>query len=366
MDQILVLVNEVEHTSIPIEIADHMEDAINISITIVSFFDKEVQKNTREALSSQSIDIVCLGGTSRFDTKAWRDFQHELNNGYDLVHTHQNFSGSVARLVAYLEGVPIVNTEHRDHESLSQIQNVVNSLTLPLADRIISNSQVTQNSFRWYEHLLIDHHKLGVIHNGVDVEQIQNVISDTNVGKDDIFRVCTAARMVPIKNQSNLIRAFNLVNKQHPESELILLGDGPLRGELEQLTAELQIEDCVQFKGNVPRKEVYEVFAQSDVFTIPSHSEGFCVAAVEAMASGLPVVASDIAVFHEVIQDGGLFVDQTNPEAFAQGILAIEEDEEKYQKTSIKAKQRATTKFSLDKCTNEYYRVYKDILEENT
>ncbi|WP_186279042.1 glycosyltransferase family 4 protein [Halorubrum ezzemoulense] len=343
-----------------------MEEAMDISITIVSFFDNRIQKSVRETLSSKSIDVVCLGGTSRFDIKAWRNFQLELNNGYDLVHTHQNFSGSVARLVAYLEGVPIINTEHRDHESLSQLQNIVNSPTLPLADRIISNSQVTQNSFRWYEQLLIDHDQLRVIHNGVDVEQIQNVISDTSVAKDDIFRVCTAARMVPIKNQSNLIRAFYLVNKQHPDSELILLGDGPLRGELEQLTAELQIEDHIRFKGNVPRREVYEVFARSDVFAIPSHSEGFCVAAVEAMASELPVVASDIAVFHEVIQDGGLFVDQTNPEAFAQGILALKEDEDKYQKTSMKAKQRATTKFSLDKCTNEYYRVYKDVLEENT
>jgi len=263
-----------------------------------------------------------------------------------------------------LEGVPVVNTEHRDHSSFSLLQNIVNAPTLRLADRIVSNSQVTQDSFRWYEQLLVNHDQLEVVHNGVDIERIQKVISDTKYPEDDTFRVCTAARMVPVKNQSALVRAFDSVVDKHPNSDLIFLGGGPLRGELEQLTSDLKLTDNVQFRGEVSRERVYEVFAQSDVFAIPSNAEGFCVAAVEAMASGLPVVASDIPIFHEVVGDNGLFIDQTDPNDIAETILELRGNETEYQKRSQMAKQRATTEFSLDKCAEAYYDIYKEVLND--
>ncbi|MDB2286707.1 glycosyltransferase family 4 protein [Halorubrum ezzemoulense] len=366
MTRLLVLLNNIDHTSIPFETTLRIAEKDGIEVTIASLYDDDLADlNVKRCDRELSVEILTLGGDSRLDRMAWSAFRRALKNQYDIVHTHHNFSGSVARVLSNLEGIPVVNTEHRDHGSFSPLQNVVNAPTLPLADRIVSNSQVTQNSFRWYERLLIDHDKLEIVHNGVDTERIEKVISDTKNPEDDTLRVCTAARMVPVKNQSALVRAFDSVVDQHPNSELIFLGDGPLRGDLEQLTNDLKLTDNVQFSGEVSRERVYEVFAQSDVFAIPSHAEGFCVAAVEAMASGLPVVASDIPIFHEVVKDGGVLADQTNPEEVARAILELKENEGKYQKVSTSAKQRATTKFSLDKCVDAYYEIYKDVLEEN-
>lgn len=363
MIHVLVFINKINHTSIPLEITQSIAEKKDIKVTIASFRDKnncyiDIIEDT------DSIRILALGGESRFDKDSWKRFKQEIKNGYDIVHTHHNFSGSVVRLLSYIEGVPIVNTEHRDHRSFSLLQNIVNLPTLPLADRILANSQVTQDSFRWYERLLIDNNQIEVVHNGVNIERIQNTISRSSNTKDDTFKICTAARMVPVKNQSALVRAFDSVVDQHTHSELIFLGDGPLRGDLEQLTNDLKLTDNIQFSGEVSRERVYEVFSQSDVFVIPSHAEGFCVAAVEAMASGLPVVASDIPVFHEILGDSGLFIDQTDPDDIAETILEIKRNETEYRKWSQMARQRATTEFSLNKCAEAYYDIYKEVLND--
>jgi len=365
MIRVLVLLNSINYTSIPFETTLRIAEKDSIEVTIASFYDDNMTNITmNRCVCDLPVKFLTLGGDSRLDKNAWNTFRRILKNGYDLVHTHHNFSGSVARLLSHLEGVPVVNTEHRDHSSFSLLQNIVNAPTLRLADRIVSNSQVTQDSFRWYEQLLVNHDQLEVVHNGVDIERIQKVISDTKYPEDDTFRVCTAARMVPVKNQSALVRAFDSVVDKHPNSDLIFLGGGPLRGELEQLTSDLKLTDNVQFRGEVSRERVYEVFAQSDVFAIPSNAEGFCVAAVEAMASGLPVVASDIPIFHEVVGDNGLFIDQTDPNDIAETILELRGNETEYQKRSQMAKQRATTEFSLDKCAEAYYDIYKEVLND--
>ncbi|MDB2276117.1 glycosyltransferase family 4 protein [Halorubrum ezzemoulense] len=365
MTRILVLLNNIDHTSIPFETTLRIAEKDAIEVTIAALYDDNLTDiNIKRRVCDLPVEILTLGGNSRLDKMAWNKFCQELKNNYDIIHTHHNFSGSIARILSRLEGIPVVNTEHRDHGSFSLLQNIVNAPTLPLADRIVSNSQVTQDSFRWYEQLLVNHYQLEVVHNGVDIERIQKVISDTKALEDDTFRVCTAARMVPVKNQSALVRALDSVVDQHPNSELIFLGDGPLRGELEQLTNDLNLTDSVQFRGEVSRERVYEVFAQSDVFAIPSHAEGFCVAAVEAMASGLPVVASDIPIFHEVVGDNGLFIDQTDPNDIAETILELRGNETEYQKRSQMAKQRATTEFSLNKCAEAYYDIYKEVLND--
>ncbi|MDB2245706.1 glycosyltransferase family 4 protein [Halorubrum ezzemoulense] len=361
---VLVLVNTISETSIPFELSVEMAAQTDLDIHVASFMDQcTTDIDIRNDPNELPLTIHTLGATSRFDQKAWSKFRRKLKHGYDLVHTHHNFSGSVARVLSSIEDVPVINTEHRDHSSLSPLQNAVNAPTLSLADRIISNSQVTQNSFRWYEQLLIDDYQLEVVYNGINIRKIQNIVSNSN-DTNDTFVICTAARMVPVKNQSVLIRAFDQVVDQYPNSKLIFLGDGPLKEDLKQLTNNLELTDNVQFRGEVSRNRVYEVFAKSDVFAISSHSEGFCVAAVEAMASGLPVVASDIKIFHEVINSGGLFADQTNPDKFAQALLKIKQGCD-YEEISTKAKQRAAKKFSLDKCVKKYYKIYMNVLNKH-
>jgi len=313
------------------------------------------------------VDVRGFDADSRFDGSAWSAFNDELSRGYDLLHTHHNFSGSVARVLASRKDIPVVNTEHRDHSSYSFLQNLVNAPTLPLAEWIVSNSRVTQDSFRWYEQRLLDEDQLAVVHNGVNINRIEDVLSETpDAQSDETVRICTVGRMVPVKNQKSLIRALRPIVELDDDVELVLVGDGPLRGELEALATDLGVFDHVRFTGEISRRRVYEVFRRSDIFAMPSHAEGFCVAAVEAMAAGLPVVASDIPVFHEVIGEPGIFASSEDPEMFAEELSNLVVDEEYREEHGSACRTRARGNFDLNETAKEYRDIYLQVISETS
>lgn len=366
--QVLVFLDEINHTSIPFEISTRIAAITDVEISICSFYDESPEKiDLIEKVEHLPVQIRCLGGRSRLDREAWAHFQREISQDYDLVHVHHNFSGSIARILAKQQGIPVIDTEHRDHNSFSLLQNLINGITLPLADRVVSNSQVTKDSFQWYERLLLNDKAFKVVHNGVNIERIQTLVGETPRSDDEsTFRICTVGRMVPVKNQSTLLRAFSSVVERHPSAELLLVGDGPLRKDLELLAHELEIAGKVRFTGEVPRNRVYELYAQSDLFVIPSFAEGFCVAAVEAMAAGLPVVVSDIPIFHEVINKCGSYADPEKPELFAEKIQELLKNKDLRQERSSVCRARAQSEFSLEKTAIDYSNIYKEVVEGTT
>lgn len=367
MVRVLVLVNDISPSSIPFELSVEIARTTDTEVVICSFFDDRLDDILDKiSIGTLPVEIIPLGGTSRFDRHAWSAFRSELVNNYNLVHTHQNFSGSVARLLARLEGAPIVNTEHRAHQSFSLLQNLVNAPTLPLATHVVSNSHATQDSFRWYERIVLNDERLSVIHNGVDLSRINRALDHTDRLNEDTFRIVSVGRMVPVKNQSTLLLAFSLFSEDSPNSELVMVGDGPVRGQLEKMAGRLGISESVRFTGKVSRQRVYELLGASDVFVISSEAEGFCVAAVEAMAAGLPVIASDIPVFHEVLGDCGIFVKPDQPAEFSRVIQELRENDERRSKIGERGAERVSSHFSLDRVAQQYYELYLEVLENSS
>jgi glycosyltransferase involved in cell wall biosynthesis len=168
-------------------------------------------------------------------------------------------------------------------------------------------------------------------------------------------------RLVPVKNYRTLVEAFAKATEQDHDLELVLVGDGPDRGRLEALAAELDVDDAIKFTGFIPRKEVYQQLATSDIFAICSRSEGFCVAVVEAMAAGLPVVVSNIDVFKEVVGTCGRFAPPESAESFASEFvdLAADETQRKYEGDGCKRRARST--FSLEETVRQHVELYKEV-----
>jgi len=122
-----------------------------------------------------------------------------------------------------------------------------------------------------------------------------------------------------------LLRAMPMVLAQHPGTRLLLVGDGPQRSYLQGLTQSLGIPNSVQFVGNVPHQRVPSYLARIDIFVMPSISESFGVAALEASAMGIPVVASNVGGIPDAVVDGktGFLVPPKRPAAIAAAIIEL-------------------------------------------
>lgn len=362
MLNVLYVVNTVSPTSIPIEIGNAVTNHTDSTVTIGALMENSDIDVDPDVLS-MDVPIKFFGGSGNFDVAAYRRvWEHLKETEYDVLHTHHNFSGSISRIIGLPFGLKIVNTEHRDHSSLTLLQNLANAPTLPLADRVISNSKVTQDSFQWYEKLLLHENKLNIVYNGVDKDKIKSEINAADSSSDNsAFKIITVGRMVPVKNQPILLESFASFSERVPQSELVFVGDGPLRDSLEERARKLRIRDKVRFTGRVPRKRVYELLGESDVYVMPSRAEGFGVAVVEAMAAGLPVVISDIPIFHEVVSDPGVYFDPADSNMLAERILRLADNPEYRQKKALAARKWARSKFSLEQTAKEYYKIYKEV-----
>ena len=118
------------------------------------------------------------------------------------------------------------------------------------------------------------------------------------------FVLGVVSRLEPIKGMDLVVPAFAEVLKQHPDTQLLVVGDGSLRASMEQQAVELGCADHIRWVGRQPQEELPRWYGQMDVVLMPSRSEGFGLTAIEAMACGCVVVASDVGGLPEVVRDG--------------------------------------------------------------
>jgi len=173
-----------------------------------------------------------------------------------------------------------------------------------------------------------------VVPNGVDTAAIRplpparraDLRGRMGVAEHDLLAVA-AGTLRPLKGQDILLRAVARLAPRHPRLRLVLLGDGPWRSHLEGLAADLGIADRVRFAG-VVAEGVPEMLGAADVFVHASRNEAYGIAIAEAMAAGVPVVATRVGGIPEVVRDGetGALVPPEDPEAFAAAMGAVLDD----------------------------------------
>ena len=168
--------------------------------------------------------------------------------------------------------------------------------------------------------------------------------------------------LLPEKGQELLIRALPLVVARYPDATLVLAGDGPCRGPLERLAAELGVAPAVEFAGHV--EDVAAVYRSLDVFLFPSLAEPLGSALLTAMAHGLPVVARASGAVPEVIEDGanGLLVGGEEPGAFAEAVLRLLDDGELAARLGAAARLTVEKRFSAEAMIQGTLQVYHRVL----
>ena len=201
--------------------------------------------------------------------------------------------------------------------------------------------------------------KIIVIPNGVDVDRHDAPIDraavrdELGVGRDDtvLAMVGTFKRQ---KGHFHLVEAAARLRELHPDLRFLLVGDGPLRAEVEDAARRAGVDDVVRFLGS--RRDVARILAASDGFVLPSLWEGLPIALLEAMAAGLPCVATEVSGTEQVVVDGetGILIPPGDPLALAKALKQLAGDPQRVRRMGAAGRQRIDTLFSARAQTRDH------------
>jgi len=204
--------------------------------------------------------------------------------------------------------------------------------------------------------------RMTVIYNGVDLDKFTEkfVTGHSSLVTPHVGCVGTLRE---VKGHRYLLEAIAAVREQVPHVHLSLVGDGPARGALEDLRQRLGLNGSVSLWGM--RDDVHALLKQFDVFVLPSLSEGISNALLEAMAAGLPVVATNVGGTPEVVQHGvtGLLVPPQDSRALADALRQVLSDPDRRHEMGRKGRERVEAHFSLSAMARHYEQVYEQALE---
>lgn len=166
----------------------------------------------------------------------------------------------------------------------------------------------------------------------------------------------------PRKNLSMLLEAFSIVRRAFPEVKLKLVGDEP-DSKLLRKVFELGVDESVLFCGTLPYEELVHLYQNATLFVLPSLQEGLGIVALEAMACGIPIVATRCGGPEDVIEDGvnGLLVENNNALEFAQAVSRLLKDNELWKEMGRKARETVVDKYSIDKISSKFLQVLKEL-----
>lgn len=213
----------------------------------------------------------------------------------------------------------------------------------------------------------ISQNKIKRIANFIDFTQFFPLSAESKIGlKEKLgFRnvplVMFSGRFIQRKGINFLLQAWKNVVKVSPESKLLLLGDGPMLQNMRNSASQLEIKDSVYFLGHT--HQILDFLRASDIFVLPSLQEGMPNSLLEAMACGLPVVATRIGGVVDVVKDGenGVLVEPCNSQDIARGILKLLRDKEFARHIAFNAFCTIKNLYSLDSIAPKYIELYKGL-----
>lgn len=299
----------------------------------------------------------------------WRIYRYIKKNKIDLVHCHLDIAYLIGGIAAIMARVPLLfsfqNIADEKHLGYYRVFKCLEKALSPWTDKIlVESAEVRDVLLAWR----IGAEKLALVPNGVNVPDDLQEIREKGIalrarlGLNDALLVGNMARLVDFKNHRLLLHAAVRVVRQKPEVRFLVIGDGPLRGELEDLSRELGIENQVLFVGTVMDFEPY--LAACDLFVLSSHTESTPMALLHALASRLPVISTAVGDIPAIINDGvdGVLVPADDAEAMAGAILGLIADQAKRDAIAAAGWETAKRKFSREAMLSGTEEVYRAVL----
>lgn len=285
----------------------------------------------------------------------------------EIVHGFLFHAYILGTFAAKIAGVPIVIGSRRSlghfkrrRRSYLMAERVANRMT----DLIVANSEAVKRDVVGQEK--VEPSRVRVIYNGVD-PSVYGVAADpgfrTRLGIPVEAKVVgVVANLIHYKGHRFFLQACQEIKRKQSGVKFLLIGDGPLRGELEGLARDLRLEEDVLFLGS--RRDIPQLLALMDVVVLPSLEEGFPNAILEAMAAGRPVVAAAVGGNPEAVDHGktGFLVPRKDPQALADAIIELLRDGHLAEEMGKAGRERVNKEFGLDRMIREIQGLYDELL----
>jgi glycosyltransferase involved in cell wall biosynthesis len=278
----------------------------------------------------------------------------------DAIQSFLFYDNTLARLATLASPSTTVLTGVRGMQHIeSPVVRAVDRATIRLSDRVVSNSRAGAAHARARG---ARPGRVDVVYTGRDLTAYADAdpapVREAFAVPADAPLVGTVGRLVERKGGYDLLAAWPRVRAAHPDAHLLLVGDGVERDGLVARARDLGVADSVHVAGT--RDDVPAVLAALDCFAFPSHYEGLPGALLEAMAAGLPIVATDVEGSNELVTDGetGLLVPARDPRALADALVATLADPAAAAARGRAARDRAFATFGVDTMVANFERLY--------
>lgn len=286
--------------------------------------------------------------------------------GFTHIHAHfANHPTMVAYVINQLSGIGYSFTAHGSdiHKRQHMLPEKFNA-----AKFAVMISQYNERFF-YTRTGLLHNDKLQIVRCGVDTQLFTPKIHTNN----DVTQILCVASLREVKGHCYLIEACAQLKSQEIPFHLTLIGDGPMRGALEAQISQLNLENEVTLLGAQPQQKILESLAISDIFTLTSfqtasgNREGIPVVIMEAMACGLPVVASDVSGIPELVNDGktGLLCETQNPKSIAEKLSILCSDSETRGTMGMAGRAFVEQEFDLVKNAYKLAKLFKLYAKNN-
>jgi D-inositol-3-phosphate glycosyltransferase len=335
------------------------------------------------------IPVASISGFLNDFAKGLLEFAVAENLEYDLIHSHYWLSGLVAEMIKpHWGNIPVIQMFHtlghmKNRIAQSEAERATGGrldgerTVLSTADRIIAATQAEYAQLHWL--YAADMKKVKVIPPGVDLNRfspIDKSEAKSLVGiKPGHRNILFAGRIEPLKGIDTLLCAMSLIQKYSPEAmenvSVTIIGGDPWSDDpsdemarLQELRRNLGVTDIVTFLGAKDQDVLPSYYAAAEMVVMPSHYESFGLVALEAMAMGIPVIASEVGGLAFLVKDGenGFLVPSRDPEALAERIFTLLMDVNCRHELGANAFKRAQD-YAWPNIVDRMSAVYADLLQ---
>lgn len=318
-------------------------------------------------MESAGAEVIFLRMAHKFDLKAsLRLIKLIREKNIMLVHTHLLIANFWGRLAARLAGIKIIiSTLHNYFYHRKSLNLIIERAVYPITTKIIT---VSEDVKRWFiKEEKVNKNKFITIYNPIDLNEFtgstncQNIKKELNI--DNSYPILGNIQPVRQKNkQQFLIHAMSQIVKVFPNVKLLMVGDGPLKNDMERLVEKLGLGKNIIFLGF--RRDIPEILSAIDIFVSCPYYEAFGMVILEAMAMKKPVVTTRVGGIPEVVLENetAVLVEPHNPDQLSAAIINLARDKERLQRFGVAGRMRAEELFSSEFIVRKIEALYEELI----